>query len=166
MAQLFESNSTKISMTNYRKLSLEELQLFEKEFTEYLAINGINANYWQEIKQNDINKAEKIIDSFGEVIFNSILLKIEYIEFVTPHDIKYFYYGKEKAELIGLQSQEIDLSDNQKVIEAITNKEGKMSRYKTEKPYSQKREIELFTMLKNGCQPCDGKVFKLLKSID
>ena len=55
MAQLFESNSTKISMTNYRKLSLEELQLFEKEFTHTsLTINALLVYEWGKDIKNEL----------------------------------------------------------------------------------------------------------------
>lgn len=152
-------------MPTYRALSLKELELFEQEFKEFLAVNGIDADLWKKIKESDEDKVNKIIDTFSDVIYNSVLHKMEYIQYATLHDIKYFYYGKEKAELIGLQSNEITFDDPKKVAKAI--EEGKVSikSYKTAKEYAQKREIELFEMLKNGCQPSDGKMFKLLASI-
>ena len=152
-------------MPTYRALSLEELELFEQEFKEFLAVNGIDADLWTKIKIEDSEKVEKLIESFSDVIYNSVLLKLEYVEFATENDIKYFYYGKEKAELIGLQSNEITFDDPKKVARAIKERKVSIKSYKTTKEYAQIREIELFEMLKNGCQPSDGKMFKLLASI-
>jgi hypothetical protein len=152
-------------MPTYRALSLDELKLFEKEFTEYLAINGIDAELWKKIKETDEEKVHKIIDTFSDVIYNSVLHKMEYIQYSTLHDIKYFFYGKEEAKLIGIQSEEMTFEDPQKVVEAVQERKVSIKTYKTSKKYSQKREVELFDMLKNGCQPCDGKMFKLLSSI-
>jgi len=152
-------------MSTYRTLSLEELELFEKEFREYLAINGIDAELWKSIKANSPEKVNKIIESFSDVIYNSVLHKMEYIEFATKNDIKYFYYGKEKAELIGLQSEKVNLTQPKEVLAAIEKKSDSIQIYRTTKAYSKKREEELFFMLKNGCQPCEGEVFRLLKSI-
>ena len=49
-------------MNKFRPLTFDELQLFEKEFREYLAINGIDADLWKDIKENDPDKAQSIMD--------------------------------------------------------------------------------------------------------
>ncbi|MDB4051935.1 DUF6495 family protein [Flavobacteriales bacterium] len=151
-------------MPIYRELTLDELKLFEQEFKEFLAVNGIDADLWKQMKTDDQNKVNQLISSFSDVIYNSVLLKLEYIEFATQNDIKYFYYGKEKAELIGLQSNEVSFTNPEEVIKAIEEKKVSIKSYKTSKAYTKKREEELFDMIKNGCQPSDGKMFKLLSS--
>ena len=152
-------------MPIYRELTLDELKLFEQEFKEFLAVNGIDADLWIQMKTDDQNKVNQLISSFSDVIYNSVLLKLEYIEFATQNDIKYFYYGKEKAELIGLQSNEVSFTNPEEVIKAIEEKKVSIKSYKTSKAYTKKREEELFDMIKNGCQPSDGKMFKLLSSV-
>ena len=130
-----------------------------------MAVNGIDADLWKQMKTDDQNKVNQLISSFSDVIYNSVLLKLEYIEFATQNDIKYFYYGKEKAELIGLQSNEVSFTNPEEVIKAIEEKKVSIKSYKTSKAYTKKREEELFDMIKNGCQPSDGKMFKLLSSV-
>lgn len=152
-------------MPTYRALSLDELKLFQKEFTEYLAVNGIDAELWKKIKETDQKKVDGIIDTFSDVVYNSVLHKMEYIEFATENDIKYFYYGKEKAQLIGLESNDVSFLNPKEVLKAIEDKKASIKSYKTSKVYTKNREIELFEMLKNGCQPSDGSMFKLLSSI-
>ncbi len=152
-------------MPIYRELTLDELKLFEQEFKEFLAVNGIDADLWKQMKTDDQNKVNQLISSFSDVIYNSVLLKLEYIEFATQNDIKYFYYGKEKAELIGLQSNEVSFTNPEEMIKAIEEKKVSIKSYKTSKAYTKKREEELFDMIKNGCQPSDGKMFKLLSSV-
>ncbi len=152
-------------MSLYRDLSLDELKHFEQEFKEFLAVNGIDSDLWLEIKNSNQEKVNQLISSFSDVIYNSVLMKMEYIEFATEHDIKYFFYGKEKAELIGLQSSEITFEDPKKVLQAIEEKKVSIKTYKTSKVYTKKREVELFEMLKNGCQPSDGSMFKTLSGI-
>lgn len=152
-------------MPIYRELTLDELKLFEQEFKEFLAVNGIDADLWKQMKTDDQNKVNQLISSFSDVIYNSVLLKLEYIEFATQNDIKYFYYGKEKAELIGLQSNEVSFTNPEEMIKAIEEKKVSIKSYKTSKAYTKRREEELFDMIKNGCQPSDGKMFKLLSSV-
>jgi len=141
----------------YRKLNLDELKMFHQEFAEYLAVNGIDADFWEKIKKEDTEKTNKILDEFSNVIFNSILLKMEYVQFVTQGSAKYFYYGKEKAVLIGLEGKEIDFRDRKSILEGASNG---IKYFKTEKKYTKNREVELFEMLRNGCEPFDGKLFK------
>lgn len=152
-------------MPTYRTLTLKELELFQQEFRKFLAINGIDADLWKQFKNESPEKVEALIESFSDVIYNSVLMKMEYVEFATPNDIKYFHYDKDKAHLIGLESNEVDFTNPDEVLKAIEEKKVSIKIYKTSKAYSKKREEELFVMIKNGCQPSDGKMFRLLKSL-
>lgn len=152
-------------MPLYRKLTIEELKHFEQEFKEFLAVNGIDSDLWIEIKKTDNNKVNELISAFSDVIYNSVLMKMEYVEFASEKDIKYFYYGKEKAELIGLESDSVSFLDKEAVLKAIEENKVSIKAYRTSKEYTQSREAELFAMIKNGCQPSDGKMFKILEKL-
>ena len=49
-------------MPKYRLLTLEELQELEKEFVEYLVLNGITADDWEKIKKENPSSARHIIE--------------------------------------------------------------------------------------------------------
>ena len=150
-------------MPLYRELTIEELKHFEQEFKEFLAVNGIDSELWIEIKKTDNNKVNELIVAFSDVIYNSVLMKMEYVEFATENDIKYFHYEKDQAELIGLESNSVSFLDNDTVLKAIEEKKASIKAYRTIKKYTQTRETELFAMIKNGCQPSDGKMFKVFR---
>jgi glutaredoxin 2 len=152
-------------MPLYRELTIEELKHFEQEFKEFLAVNGIDSKLWIEIKKTDNNKVNELIAAFSDVIYNSVLMKMEYVEFATENDIKYFHYEKDQAELIGLESNSVSFLDNNTVLKAIEEKKASIKAYRTIKKYTQTRETELFAMIKNGCQPSDGKMFKVLEKL-
>jgi glutaredoxin 2 len=152
-------------MPLYRELTIEELKHFEQEFKEFLAVNGIDSKLWIEIKKTDNNKVNELIAAFSDVIYNSVLMKMEYVEFATENDIKYFHYEKDQAELIGLESNSVSFLDNDTVLKAIEEKKASIKAYRTIKKYTQTRETELFAMIKNGCQPSDGKMFKVLEKL-
>jgi|TARA_B110000261_G_C13062565_1_gene348816 hypothetical protein len=152
-------------MPLYRELTIEELKHFEQEFKEFLAVNGIDSELWIEIKKTDNNKVNELIAAFSDVIYNSVLMKMEYVEFATENDIKYFHYEKDQAELIGLESNSVSFLDNDTVLKAIEEKKASIKAYRTIKKYTQTRETELFAMIKNGCQPSDGKMFKVLEKL-
>jgi membrane carboxypeptidase/penicillin-binding protein len=76
-----------------------------------------------------------------------------------------FHYEKDQAELIGLESNSVSFLDNDTVLKAIEEKKASIKAYRTIKKYTQTRETELFAMIKNGCQPSDGKMFKVLEKL-
>lgn len=152
-------------MTTFRKLGKDELPLFEKEFKEYLAVNGIDADSWQKIKQNEPEKAEKLVDIFADVIFNSVLIKVNYLEHISANSIKYFKYEKEQATLIGLDGENVDFSNTKDMLSAVGDPSKKIEAFKLSKPYKKSREEELFDMIKNGCSISDGKLFEVLEKL-
>nr|WP_299204980.1 DUF6495 family protein [uncultured Brumimicrobium sp.] len=64
----------------YTRLQLQDLKDLEKEFVEFLVLNGIPAEDWEKMKKNDVEKVEGIIDQFSDVIWESVLRKTEMVE--------------------------------------------------------------------------------------
>lgn len=144
----------------YRKLSSVELKELEKEFIDFLIVNGITADVWVDLKEKDVSKAESIMDSFSDVVFEGVFRKVKYLEFVTPTSLKCFQCLETEIVLVGLDSEgssEIDFTtenwmsnlDNVKI-------------YNSSKPYSEVRELELFNMVQKGASISDGTLFKKL----
>lgn len=149
-------------MTKYRTLTSEELPLFEQEFKEYLAINGIDADMWVKLKEEEPDKAEKIIDVFADVVFNTVLMKVKYIEHISENSLKYFRYDTDQAILIGIDGEGVDFSNKESILRAVDDTSHKIEFFTTTKKYTQKREEEIFQMLKNGCSISDGSMFERL----
>ncbi|MBK9736928.1 MAG: hypothetical protein IPO92_19040 [Saprospiraceae bacterium] len=83
-------------MVKYRLLSEIELNGLEKEFIDFLIINGITADQWSAIKLAQADKAHHLIALFSDVIFEGIIRKLLYMEFVEPSGIKIFKCEAEK----------------------------------------------------------------------
>ena len=64
----------------YTRLSLQDLKDLEKEFVEFLVINGIPADEWEKLKSKDKDKVEQVIDQFSDVIWEGVLRKTEMVE--------------------------------------------------------------------------------------
>lgn len=64
----------------YTRLSLQDLQDLEKEFVEFLVLNGIAADEWERLKKVDTDKVEQVIDHFSDVIWEGVLRKTEMVE--------------------------------------------------------------------------------------
>jgi hypothetical protein len=143
----------------YRKLSKDELNEFEKEFINFLVVNGVTADDWVNIKANQKEKAEGIIHKFSDVIFESILRKTNYLEFISPKSIKCFQCLKDDIVLIG-----IDAPNDSKIdfTKKINEDFGDLEVYTSTKKYKKQRELEMFDLINAGAQISDGKLYKKL----
>lgn len=153
-------------MIKYRKLSIEELEELEKEFIQFLAVNGIDAQKWQELKSSEDDEVDALIDLFSDMVMEKSLQNIQYIEHRTPSDYKIFFYDETEAHMFGIKSQSANLLDENafdKLEEHLRN--NTISLIKASKLYSKSREVELFETLKNGCVVTESKLFSLLKKL-
>lgn len=149
----------------YRRLRLDELEELEKEFVDFLIINGVAADDWTAIKEKEPKKAETIIDLFSDVVFEGILRKTKFLEFVARNSIMTFQCLKDKLVLIGMDTSDssIDLRDEATYKQLS---EGKLldqvKIYRQEKKYSADRNTEIFRMIEQGCYITEGLWFKKL----
>ena len=155
-------------MPKYRLLSVEELQHLEKDFVDYLVVNGITADVWEDLKKNELEKAEQIIDSFSDVVFESVLRKAKYLEIKAPNFIYCYQCNAETIVLVAIEtpeSTEVDFTDINYVAKAMKNPPKSLSIYSQTKKYSKERELEMFQMLQGGCSLSDGTLFKSLSLV-
>lgn len=151
-------------MIKYRKLSSDELLSLEKEFVEYLILNGITAPDWEKIKSEDKEKAGQIIDLFSDVVFEGIMRKVKFLEIRTATEIKAVQCLPEKMVVVGMicDDKNADLSDPGFIARAATEPPAGLKVYTTELSYSEDREKELFEMTESGYIISDGALFKTL----
>ena len=90
----------------FERLSNNELESLEKEFIQFLVVNGIVATDWEKIKKEDAKKAEKLIELFSDMVWAKSLEKIKFLEHRTPTSIKVFNCKKEMIELIGVDADQ------------------------------------------------------------
>ena len=151
-------------MPKYRLLSKPELEELQKEFVEYLILNGITAEDWENTKTNDLPKAEQIIGLFSDVVFESILRKINFLEYRDKTSLQVFQCLPEKLVVVSMESSDsaVDFTNAEFIKRASTNPPASLKVYTTDKAYKRDRESELFEMLQTGCVITDDKLFKTL----
>jgi len=153
-------------MPKYRLLSQEELIEFEKEFVQYLVVNGIDAQNWEQIKKSDLAKAEEIIDLFSDVVFEKVMRTTQFLVHIINETLLSFHYGEDNAELILLKHKTknaFDWSDSENVINCLQNEPDMFYIEHQVKQYKENREKELFKLIESGCTIDDGKIFGKLK---
>lgn len=148
-------------MPKYRNLTQEELSALEKEFVDFLVINGITADEWESLKKKQTAKAEKIIEQFSDVVWEGVLRKTEFLEHQSSQEIRTFQCLPGKIILMGLEinDQSVDLRTAEG-IEKVKKNIPSTAVYTSEKVYSNKREEELFALIQSGAQISDGKLYK------
>jgi len=147
-------------MAKYRRLTKDELLSFEKEFVDFLVVNGIMADDWVKIKSEEKEKAEEIITQFSDVIFEGLMRKVKYLEFVSDKSIKCFQCLEKEIILVGMDA---DLTSDVDFTSKDWNKDvSKIKVYTQTKSYHKQRELELFDLVLSGAEINDGKLFKQL----
>ena len=150
-------------MAKYRRLTLEELQNLEKEFVDFLVVNGIVAGDWVKMKAVEPEKAEKIVELFSDLVMESVLRKIEFLELRTKKLLLTFQCLEEKIVLVGVEGEApADFTNPDYIQNALKDSLPDLQIFSTEKKYTKSREEELFEMLENGHAVADGKLFKAL----
>lgn len=151
-------------MPEYRPLTLQELNELEKEFVEYLILNGITADDWVKIKEEEPEHAERIIDLFSDVVFESILRKVEYMEFREKKEVRTYQCLPDKLVVVGMKAEnsEADFTDPHYIQKAMQAPPDCLKIYTSEKQYQDPRELEIFRLTEAGCVISDGKLFKTL----
>ena len=148
----------------FRRLTLEELKELHQEFIQFLSSNTITGEDWKDIKENNYDKAEKLIEIFSDIVLEKSLRNIHYLEKRETNNVLLFWCKETEIELIGVNltdSKDIDLT-NDSHIKSLSEGDLKVetNTFKTKKSYSQNREDEVFKMLNDGCLISDGKLFK------
>lgn len=148
-------------MAKYRHLSKDELDALQKEFVEFLVVNGITADKWTAIKEHKKEVAEEIIEQFSDVVWEGVLRKAKFLELRNPKELLTFQCLSDKLVLMGMKvkDDEVDIT-TQSGFEKLKQDQLETTFYTSEKKYFKKREEELFEMIQNGCEIADGALFK------
>ena len=155
-------------MPKYRLLTLEELEALEKEFVDYLVVNGIMADDWVAMKEEQPEEASKIIDLFSDVVFEGIMRKTYFLERRSPKDLHAFQCLPDKIILMGMRAGKhpnADFTKPEFIQQAMQQPPKGLEVYTLEKKYAKQRELEIFDMIQQGCQIADGNLFKSLALI-
>lgn len=147
-------------MPKYRLLTKEELHEFEKEFVDFLIVNGIEPEKWQQLKEDDQESVDRIIELFSDVILESVLRRVNYLQFKSKKYVQAIQCLPDKMISIALEDEAKDTEksgdENQR--------ENSLSIYKSEKEYTKNREVEIFEFIQKGYVISDGTLYNTLLS--
>jgi hypothetical protein len=145
----------------FRRLETKELAVLEKEFIQFLAVSGVEAQDWESFKTTNPKFCEEKIEEFSDVIIGGVLHKAKYVEHCTKTDWMLFKLEEETIHLIVIHSDKIDLT-SQSITEEDYNK---IDVFKKSKAYSKNKEDDLFEMMNQGCVITDGALYEKFEKL-
>ncbi len=147
----------------YQRLSSTELESLKDDFIRFLASQGIDADLWQKMKADELNKAEEIIDIYSDLVYDQALSKCEYLEHVSAKEFKTIEFRDNEAWVQGIRvkpDSEINLNTDkfqESVQEGLTRDE--LEVFTASKKYQNVREREMFEWIRKGAYMTDDKWF-------
>lgn len=152
----------------YTRLTKEQLEELNQEFSTFLATQSIDKAEWDKIKSEKPEVAEQELDVFSDLIWEGVLSKAEYLEHFSKNHIFLFQCFDTHVQSIVLKSlvPETDfltkeglqwLSDNM-FTDTIEMKVGK-------KVFTEERNASIFALIQQGSFLSDGLLYKQINSI-
>lgn len=156
----------------YRVLEREELEELEPEFITFLVSNGIPAEDWEKLKNEQPEKRDRLIALFSDIVFDKILASVHYLEYREKDLIRIFRFEKEKVVMNGIRldgTSGIDFTQNQDptaLMQLFRLTPGKLNIFTAEKKYKKDRLQEIFNLMQSGAQILkDDRLFNTIEQL-
>lgn len=138
----------------YRMLNAEEREIFDEDFKAFLITNGVHAEEWAKMNQEEPEKATKLVALFSDIVFDKVYQKIEFIEFRAPDSCLVFHCQPDQLSVISILpavKNDVDLSTPESIHDALVHHSEKLTVFQSTKRYSTLRELEIHQMIEQGC---------------
>jgi hypothetical protein len=138
----------------YRMLSKEEQEIFDEDFKHFMITNGVTNEEWLAMNENNLAKATELVEMFSDVVLEKVYQKIEFIEFRSEGSCLVFRCTADNLKVISIVAKagsKVDLSSPESIHLALQKQLGDLDIFKSEKPYSTLRELEIHQMIEQGC---------------
>jgi len=147
-------------MQKFKRLTSEELNELEKEFIDFLVVNGIVAEDWEKLKKESLEKADSIIEQFSDVVYTQIFRSNQFLDFVSKEEIRCFQFNQKEVVLVGLKSENSHIDLRSTAPSELKKHNFKV--YTKTKKYLSNREEEMFALVESGASISEGELFKNL----
>ena len=153
----------------YRRLTKQEFENMSEDFALFLAGNSIDKIEWDQIKENDREKADGLLDIFSDMVFEKALSSCKYLERISETEIHTYLFQEAQAHMLTVKIKEGAQGDfvNDKLSEIFITllKEKNLEVYQGTKKYTEKRELEMFEVMERGAQFSKGDLYRSLLTL-
>lgn len=143
----------------YGRLKEEQLHALHHEFSVFLATLSIDKNAWDSIKATDSRRVDQILDTFSDMVWDRVLEKCSYLEWVLPKQWFLFHCKPDEVHsyIVNVTDLHIDLttvSDWSWLSERFYEPEVEL--FKASKGYDGDRNGFLYQYIRKGAVISDG----------
>lgn len=152
----------------YRLLSKEQFEALHKEFSTYLASQGIDKEMWEQAKENTPAKVMTHLEKFSDLVWDDVLEKTAYLEHYSKDSLNLFHCEKSKIEriVVRVEKKGINLLEKEGFDWFLDNSNDTSIHYfKGEKNYETNRNEELFKLVEQGAILANSKLFEAINEI-
>jgi hypothetical protein len=138
----------------FKILSKDDLSHLEEELKHFLIANGVSNEEWISMNENNPDKAIDLVELFSDVVYQKVFEQLKFVEHQSTSALLVFKCDKEEIQLIGINvkpGMEGDLSTPDNIQNTMTKHQDSLEIFRSTKPYTKEREIEVFEMVESGC---------------
>ena len=138
----------------FKILSKDDLSHLEEELKHFLIANGVSNEEWIDMNENNPDKAIDLVELFSDVVYQKVFEQLKFVEHQSKDALLVFKCDKEEIRLIGVNVKKGmpgDLSSPEKIQETMKDHVESLEIFRSVKPYSKDREMEVFKMVESGC---------------
>tara|TARA_B100000780_G_scaffold94510_1_gene65770 strand:- start:5202 stop:5684 length:483 start_codon:yes stop_codon:yes gene_type:complete len=151
----------------YHRLTQEQFHEMHEEFSVFLTTNGIDKVKWDHIKQNNSSSVSTFLDDFSDLVWEKIIQKCSYLDFITNDKLFLFHAGKVNVDVIVVKvnSKSCDLLTKKGFQWMLDNiKTDYVILYRDSKIYEKSRNEFIYSNLLKGALLSKGIQYEGLKS--
>ncbi len=152
----------------YRMLRNDELVHLEDDLKAFLIVNGIHADEWEKMNRDDPDRAVELVGIFSDTVLQKVYEKIRFLEHRSTESCTIFHLLGDRMRLISFnRSKEstVDLSSAEGIHEALVRHFDQLSFFRSEKAYSQSRELQIHQLIEEGCYVSTESFWKAIEEV-
>ncbi len=148
-------------------LSVEELVPFEEDLKQFLIVNGVHGDEWEQMNRDTPEKAIELVELFSDTVLQKVYEKIMFLEFRSIDSCLVFHCLSDRSLLIAVQhtQPDLDLSTPESIHSALTGDLSRLNFFRSEKMHQHSREEEVHRLFEQGCVPSDEAFWNALVAV-
>lgn len=151
----------------YRLLTADELVHFEEELKQFLIVNGVHGDEWEQMNRETPERAVELVALFSDTVLQKVYEKIEYLEYRSVDTCLVFHLLSDRSLLIAVKHTQpnLDLSSPETIHTALSGDLSKLNFFRSEKKHQTSREEEVHQLIEQGCVPSEASFWNALVGI-
>jgi hypothetical protein len=152
----------------FRMLAEDELKSLEPELKQFLIVNGIHHDEWVRLNENDPDKAIALVELFSDMVLEKVYQKVKYLEYNSTRKCLFFKIEEKETDMISIEVKQgitLDLSDPDKLHNALKNHFNGLNFFMSKKPIEKYRELEIHELFEQGCLLSSKDMWQALQEV-